>query len=80
MWSQAISTHAHRYGDAVEAYQKASVNARRRGAIHEAFACLTEALEQQAHCAAGTERDRVEIAIRLERGLLGGHDAGEPKR
>ncbi len=65
-------THAHRYGDAVEAYQKASVNARRRGAIHEAFACLTEALEQQAHCAAGTERDRVEIAIRLERGLLAG--------
>ncbi len=56
--------------EAVEAYRKASVNARRRGAIHEALACLTKALAQLAECAAGPARDRREIAMRLERGFL----------
>jgi tetratricopeptide (TPR) repeat protein len=64
--------HAHRYVDAVEAYRKATVSARRRGAVHEALACLTAALEQQAHCAAGPARDRMEITLRLERGFLTG--------
>ena len=63
---------AHRYEDAVEAYRKATVNARRRGAVVEALTCLTAALEQQAHCAEGPARDRSEIAIRLERGFLAG--------
>jgi len=68
--------HARRYADAVEAYQKASVNARRRGAIHEALACLTKALSQLTSCAAGSMRDRKEIAIRLERGFLAGTTQG----
>lgn len=56
--------------DAVGAYQKASVSARRRGAIHEAVACLTKALDQLTGCAEGAARDRREIAIRLERGVF----------
>jgi class 3 adenylate cyclase len=61
---------AQQYGEAVEAYQKASVNARRRGAIAEARADLTNAVNLLPQCAAGPDRDRREIAIRLERGFL----------
>ncbi len=67
---------AQQYDQAVEAYQQASVNARRRGAIHEALACLTNALNQLTRCAAGSARDRREIAIRLERGFLAGTTQG----
>jgi len=67
---------AQRYDDAVQAYQKASVDARRRGAIQEAMACLTKALGQLTSCTAGSARDRGEIAIRLERGLLAGAAQG----
>ena len=45
---RVVATHfeqAQQYDDAVEAYQKASVNARRRGALQEALAYLTTALE-----------------------------------
>jgi class 3 adenylate cyclase/tetratricopeptide (TPR) repeat protein len=68
-----VATHferAQHYDDAVEAYQNASVNARRRGALQEALAYLTTALSQLTSCAAGSTRDRREIAIRLERGFL----------
>lgn len=68
--------HAQRFDDAVEAYQKASVAARRRGALHEALARLTDALNQLTCCAAGSARDRKEIAIRLERGYLAGQTGG----
>jgi class 3 adenylate cyclase/tetratricopeptide (TPR) repeat protein len=74
-----VATHfeeAQQYGDAVEAYQKASVNARRRGALQEALAYLTTALSQLNSCAAGSMRDRKEIAIRLERGFLAGTTQG----
>jgi len=67
---------AQQYDDAVDAYQKASVNARRRGAVQEALACLTNALNQLTGCAAGAARDRREIAIRLERGFLAGTTQG----
>jgi class 3 adenylate cyclase/tetratricopeptide (TPR) repeat protein len=67
---------AQQYDNAVEAYQKASVDARRRGAIQEALACLTNALTQLTSCAAGSARDRREIAIRLERGFLAGATQG----
>ncbi len=67
---------ARHYDEAVEAYQKASVNARRRGALQEALACLTTALGQLTDCAAGSARDRREIAIRLERGFLTGATQG----
>jgi class 3 adenylate cyclase/tetratricopeptide (TPR) repeat protein len=68
-----IASHfeqAQQYDHAVEAYQKASVDARRRGAIAEARADLTNAVNLLPQCAAGPERDRREIAIRLERGFL----------
>jgi class 3 adenylate cyclase/tetratricopeptide (TPR) repeat protein len=61
---------AEHYDDAVEAYQKASVDARRRGAVAEARADLTNAVNLLGRCAAGPERDRTEIRIRLERGFL----------
>jgi class 3 adenylate cyclase/tetratricopeptide (TPR) repeat protein len=70
---RVVASHfeqAQQYGEAVEAYQKASVSARRRGAIAEARADLTNAVNLLAQCAAGPERDRREIAIRLERGFL----------
>jgi tetratricopeptide (TPR) repeat protein len=72
---RVVASHfeqAQQYDEVVEAYQKASVNARGRGALQEALACLTNALNQLASCAAGPERDRREIAIRLERGFLAG--------
>jgi class 3 adenylate cyclase/tetratricopeptide (TPR) repeat protein len=67
---------ARQHDQAVTAYQKASVDARRRGALQEALACLTSALNQLPHCAAGSARDRREIAIRLERGFLTGATQG----
>jgi class 3 adenylate cyclase/tetratricopeptide (TPR) repeat protein len=63
---------AQRFDDAVAAYQKASVDARRRGALQETLACLTNALDQLEGCTAGPGRDRAEFAIRLERGFLTG--------
>ena len=63
---------AQQYDQAVDAYQKASVDARRRGAVQEALVCLTNALGQLVRCNAGSVRDRSEIAIRLERGFLTG--------
>ena len=76
---RVVASHfeqAQQYDHAVEAYQKASVDARRRGALHEALAYLTTALNQLTSCAAGSARDRREIAIRLERGFLAGTTQG----
>ena len=76
---RVVASHfeqAQQYDEAVKAYRKASVNARRRGAIHEAMACLTNALNQLTRCAAGSARDCREIAIRLERGFLAGTTQG----
>ena len=70
---RVVASHfeqAQQYDEAAEAYQKASVNARRRGAIAEARADLTNAVNLLLQSAAGPERDRREIAIRLERGFL----------
>lgn len=67
---------ARHYDEAVDAHQKASVGARRRGAVQEALVCLTDALDQLAKCAPRPERDRREIAIRLERGFLAGATQG----
>ena len=72
---RVVASHfdqAQEYDQAVEAYQKASIDARRRGAAQEALACLTNALGQLSGCNAGSARDRMEIAIRLERGFLAG--------
>jgi class 3 adenylate cyclase/tetratricopeptide (TPR) repeat protein len=76
---RVVATHfeqAQQYDEAVEAYQNASVNARRRGALQEALAYLTTALSQLTSCVAGSSRDRREIAIRLERGFLTGTTQG----
>jgi class 3 adenylate cyclase/tetratricopeptide (TPR) repeat protein len=61
---------AERYVDAASAYQKASTNARRRGALEEARTYLTCAITQLEGAPAGADRDRREIAPRLERGFL----------
>lgn len=61
---------AQRFHEAVSAYRKACVQARRRASASEACAYLTHALELLSQCAAGPQRDAVEIALRLERGFL----------
>ncbi|KUI36599.1 cyclase [Mycobacterium sp. IS-1496] len=63
--------HAGRFGDAAAAYQQASADARRRGALAEARAHLTRSLAQLEDAPPGGERDRLEAALRLERGSLG---------
>jgi class 3 adenylate cyclase len=61
---------AERYTDAASAYQQASTDARRRGALEEARTYLTRAITQLESAPAGRDRDRREIAPRLERGFL----------
>jgi class 3 adenylate cyclase/tetratricopeptide (TPR) repeat protein len=61
---------AEQFHEAASAYRQASVTARRRGALAEARTYLSLALSGLDRCAAGPERDRREIAMRLERGLL----------
>lgn len=68
--------HANHHDEAVDAYRKASISARRRGAAHEAVACLTNALDELTCCPSGETRDRTEIAIRMERGFLAGATQG----
>ena len=62
--------HAERFTDAASAYQQASTDARRRGALDEARTYLTRAITQLESAPAGRDRDRREIAPRLERGFL----------
>jgi class 3 adenylate cyclase/tetratricopeptide (TPR) repeat protein len=62
--------HAERYTDAASAHQQASIDARRRGALEEARTYLTRAISQLESAPAGRDRDRREIAPRLERGFL----------
>lgn len=59
-----------RHADAASAYQQAAAAARRRGALAEARTYLTHALTQVEQCPPGPDRDRREIAPRLERGYL----------
>ncbi|AFM17697.1 adenylate/guanylate cyclase family protein [Mycolicibacterium chubuense NBB4] len=59
-----------RFDDAISAYRQASAAARRRGALAEARTYLTLAIAQLEHIAPGPGRDRREIGLRLERGLL----------
>ncbi|WP_123029335.1 ATP-binding protein [Mycolicibacterium stellerae] len=68
-----IATHYHeaeRFEDAVSAYQKASADARRRGALGEARGHLNRAIEHVERIPAGDQRDKREISVRLERGFL----------
>jgi class 3 adenylate cyclase len=61
---------AERFEEAAVAYQQASAAARRRGALPEARSYMSLALAGLERCGAGPGRDRREIALRLERGLL----------
>jgi class 3 adenylate cyclase/tetratricopeptide (TPR) repeat protein len=70
---QLVATHyvqAEGFDQAASAYQRASEDARRRGALGEARAYLTQALTQLDRAAPGPVRDRREVALRLRRGLL----------
>jgi class 3 adenylate cyclase len=62
--------HAERYADAAAAYQQASEDARRRGTLTEARSYLDHVVTQLECCPTGSERDRAEIASRLQRGFL----------
>jgi len=61
-----------RFADAVSAYRTAAGRARARGALTEARLQLSKALDQLDGLAADAERDRLECALRLERGHLAG--------
>ena len=61
-----------RFADAVSAYRHAAAQARRRGALAEVRVHLTKALDQLRVLPAGSERDRLECGLRLERGHLAG--------
>jgi class 3 adenylate cyclase/tetratricopeptide (TPR) repeat protein len=70
---QLVATHyvqAEGFDQAASAYQRASEDARRRGALGEARTYLTQALTQLDRAAPGPVRDRREVALRLRRGLL----------
>jgi class 3 adenylate cyclase/tetratricopeptide (TPR) repeat protein len=61
---------AHRFDQAAAAYQQASNDARRRGALAEAATYLTRGLAQLDRATPGPDRDRREAALRIERGFL----------
>jgi class 3 adenylate cyclase/tetratricopeptide (TPR) repeat protein len=61
---------AERFDAAALAFQQATTDARRRGALGEARSYLNQALEQLARAEPGTDRDRWETSVRLERGWL----------
>ncbi len=68
---------AARHGNAASAYQCACAAAQRRGALAEARAYLDRAVTQLDCHPPGPERDRREIAARLQRGYLAA--AAEPE-
>ena len=72
---------AWHHDEAVEAYQKATISARRRGAVQEAVACLTEALGQLGRSAPGTgsgpQGNRHPAGARLSAGATQGSMSGE---
>jgi class 3 adenylate cyclase len=61
---------AERFDEAAAAYQKASANARQRGALGEARHHLTRALKDIERLAPSRSRDHREVAVRLECGFL----------
>jgi class 3 adenylate cyclase/tetratricopeptide (TPR) repeat protein len=61
---------AERFDEAANAHRQAANDARRRGALDEARACLTRAIAQIKRAAPGVARDRHEVRLRLRRGFL----------
>ncbi len=82
-WSQVAYHYekAQRFDEAATAQQKASVNARQRGALIESQSHLARALENVQRLPASHARDLHEVDIRLERGFLAstatGHASAE---
>lgn len=68
---------AERYDEAASACQRASADARRRGALNEARHHLGRALADIEMLPPGRDRDRLEVTIRLERGFLATAAAGQ---
>jgi class 3 adenylate cyclase len=62
--------NAERHAESAAAHGQASVNAWHRGALDEARNYLTQAIDQAERCAPGSDRDQMEIALRLRRALL----------
>ena len=71
---------ADRFDEAAAAHQQASNNPRLRGALAEAAAYLTHALTQLDQATPGPDRDRLEMALRLERGRLASAAEGYQSR
>ena len=71
---------AERFDDAASAYRQAAAAAGRRGALAEARTYLTLALAQLDRTIAGPDRNRQEIAMRLERGSLAAAMEGNQTR
>jgi class 3 adenylate cyclase len=71
---------AERHSEAASAYQESAEWARRRGALAEARAHLTRAIDLMLSLASGAERDHREIQMRLRRGFLAmsAEGAGSP--
>jgi tetratricopeptide (TPR) repeat protein len=71
---------AERNGEAADAYQQTAELARRRGALDEARAHLTRAIELAALLTDDTTRDHREVELRLRRGFLAmsAEGAGSP--
>lgn len=68
-----IASHcelADRYSEAAAAYENTAEWARRRGALDEARADLTRAIELVVQLADDAERDHREVQLRLRRGFL----------
>jgi class 3 adenylate cyclase/tetratricopeptide (TPR) repeat protein len=72
--------HAERFDEAASAYQQASTDARRRGALAEARTYLTHALVQLDRATPAPDRDRREIALRMQRGFLAAAAEGNQSR
>ena len=64
--------HAEQFTQAASAFQQAAADARRRGALAEARSDLTHALFELDRAVPGPDRDRREMGLRLERGILAG--------
>ncbi len=80
---QLVATHyeqAQNSGEAAVAYQRASTDARRRGALAEARGYLTHALVQVDEQPPGRARDLREMAVRMERGFLASAAEGPTNR
>lgn len=67
---------AERYDRAADAYLQASTEAQLRAALAEARECLTLAIDHLDRVPPSAERNRQEMALRLQRGMLVGAAEG----